>query len=345
MDTLELLPLLHHKRLLLLGGKGGVGKTTLASALAISAANLGRKVLLISTDPAHNLSDVFMTPIGSEATTIHPNLSVLELDPETEVNAYLARTLAQMRQYVGPDQINALTQQLNLSRQAPGAEEAALLERLSTLIDEGLSSHDLIILDTAPTGHTLRLLSLPEMMAAWTEGLLQHNQRAQHLSSVLSHLSPQNKHTHPYDDLATEASNHTETQVFAALAKRQTLFRRTRRLFSDAQRSGFLFVLTPERLPLLETERSALALQAHQIAISGALINRVLPNIAGHNDFWRNQLEQQQQHLIDIANRLGFLKQRQVLWQAQAIQGIPQLTALGLKLLNSVSEISASTAG
>ncbi len=336
MALMRLRPLLCSKRLLLIGGKGGVGKTTLSTALALGTVALGRRVLLISTDPAHSLSDLLLHPIGHEAAHIMPNFSALELDPAIEVDAYLTRTLAQMSRYVHPDQRSILQQQLDLARQAPGAEEAALLERLCTLIQEGLAQYDLIILDTAPTGHTLRLLSLPEIMATWTEGLLGHQQRAQHLNSVISHLSPKSSQPHPqYNDQPSAAAPAIDSQIAQTLAVRQTLFRNSRRLLSDPEQSGFIFALTPERLPILETERAWQTLMAHNIPILGLLINRVLPQHLDSNDFWRGQLLQQRLHLQDITARLGALPQRQIPWQAHPILGLEALAAFGQTLLET----------
>src|SRR5690625_7142374 len=136
---------LAHKRVLLVGGKGGVGKTTMSSALAVYAAQQGRKVLSVSTDPAHSLSDIFARSIGPQEVHVRPNLYVCEIDPEKEVDAYLDRVLNQMRRYAGYDQVHELQRHLRLSRSSPGAQEAALLERISQLLDSGLAHYDLKI--------------------------------------------------------------------------------------------------------------------------------------------------------------------------------------------------------
>ncbi|MCQ9616672.1 ArsA family ATPase [Paenalcaligenes niemegkensis] len=239
---LNISALIQHRRLLLVGGKGGVGKTTVSAALAVHAAERGRNVLLASTDPAHSLSDAFGRTIGSKPTVLAAGLTALEMDPDTEVDAYLDRVLAQMRRYAGPDQINELQRHLGLSRQSPGAQEAALLERLSRLMEESQTDYDLLILDTAPTGHTLRLLSLPEVMAAWTEGLLRHNKRSQHLGSVLSHLTPGRSIDNPISDPKENPLEELDTKGKAlaeTLLQRQRLFHRTRRLLSDSERTAF----------------------------------------------------------------------------------------------------------
>ncbi|MGG4773783.1 ArsA family ATPase [Paenalcaligenes sp. Me52] len=329
--------LLATRRLILLGGKGGVGKTTMSSALAVLAASTGRKVLLVSTDPAHSLSDAFGRSIGDHITMLAPQLWALEIDPDKEADAYLERVLAQMRRYAGPDQINELQRHLQLSRQSPGAQEAALLERLAKVIEDGLQNYDTVILDTAPTGHTLRLLSLPEVMAAWTDGLLRHNKRSQHLSSVLKHLTP----SRSIDSLTGDPNQHhsadlddKDAELLNTLLRRQQLFNRTRRLLHDIEHTAFVFVLTPERLPILETERAVQALMSQDIPVAGLIVNRLLPPMDDSN-FWAHRRQQQEKHMLDLHHRLPTLRRCLVSLQADDIVGLESLQMLGNHLISS----------
>ncbi len=337
--ALDLHALIRQKRLLLVGGKGGVGKTTLSAALAAHAAQHDRRVLLVSTDPAHSLADAFGRSIGNQPVTVAPNLSVLEIDPDTEVDAYLDRVLAQMRRYAGPDQIHELQRHLRLSSQSPGAQEAALLERLARLMHEGLEEYDLLVFDTAPTGHTLRLLSLPEVMAAWTDGLLRHNKRSEHLGSVLSHLTP----SRSVDALTGDPKKHElenlderSQQLAQTLLDRQRLFHQTRHLLADHDRTGFLFVLTPERLPILETHRAVQSLTDSGIPVSGAVVNRVLPPTTD-DDFWAARRERQQKHLDEITQQLGHIPLAYITLQQDDIEGLDALQAFGQQLVRPLS--------
>ncbi len=319
--------LLHTKRLFLVGGKGGVGKTTIAATLAVTAADFDRKVMLISTDPAHNLSDVFNQKIGGKLKKLNTKLSVIEIDPDKEVDAYLDRVMRQMRRYIGADQVTELTRQLNLSRQSPGAQEAAILERISELMVEGLKEYDLLIFDTAPTGHTLRLLTLPELMAAWTEGLLRHNKRAKKLSEVMKHLTPGRSIESPMSDPldhSMEGLDDRGRQIGETLLKRQRLFHRVRHLLSDESLTGFLFALTPERLPILETKRAVASLQFAKIPIEGLIINRVLPRATG-SSFWTARHEHQKKHLQEINDSFRELPQIMVPLLENDIEGIEAL--------------------
>lgn len=333
---LDISQLIHNKRVLMCGGKGGVGKTTLSCAIALKAAQMGRKVLLVSTDPAHSLSDALAIQIGSKEKHVVNNLTVLELDPDTEVDAYLERVLGQMRRYVGPDKVTELERQLQLTRHSPGAQEAALLERLSHLLDEGLERFDLLVFDTAPTGHTLRLLSLPEAMAVWTQGLLQHNKRSQQLGSVLEHLTPSRSIDNPLGDPANnplEGLDERQQKLLSTLLERQRLFQRTRNILSNAEKTAFLFVLTPERLPLMETERAVHSLQHSGIPVAGLLVNRVMPESAADNHFWQSRLQQQAVYLQDINQRMPNLAQQHIALQEQDIQGLAGLEAVAAQLV------------
>lgn len=322
--------LLTNKRVVLIGGKGGVGKTTVSAALAVLAAQHDKKVLLVSTDPAHSLADAFgETKIGDKITRLAPNLDVLELDPDQEVEQHLARVTAQLKRYTRPEMFSEIERQMRLTRQSPGAQEAALLERIAQTIELGLAEYDLVIFDTAPTGHTLRLLSLPEAMAAWTQGLLNANKRSAKLGEVLGHLTPKAGRdiTNPLGDPAEHATDGMDERNKAlteTLLKRQRLLTRTRELLLDHEKTALLFVLTPEKLPILETGRAVTTLLAEKLPLAGLVVNRILPDTAD-GSFLAQRREQEKIHLAQINYEFKNLAKFMIPLQATDIQGMSAL--------------------
>lgn len=324
------------KRLLWVGGKGGVGKTTVAASLAVLAARRERRVLVVSTDPAHSLGDVFDRELNDAPRRLLPNLDAMEIDPDIEVEAHLARVTEQMRRYAAPEMMKELERQMRLTRQSPGTQEAALLERLARLMTDDQLPYDLIIFDTAPTGHTLRLLTLPEAMAAWTDGLLAHNRKSEELGKVLQHLTPKRGRdvATPFDDPQEDAFSDLDERtrdVAQTLLTRRRLFHQARRRIENRDESNFLFVMTPERLPILETVRAVEALEAVNIPVAGTLVNRVIPEDAD-GDFLRARREQEAVYLASIDHAFSHLPRPHLPWLPTDVQGIEILDDLADRL-------------
>ncbi len=331
--------LLTDKRVVLVGGKGGVGKTTTSSALAVLASQRGKKVLLVSTDPAHSLSDAFDRDIGDNITRIAENLDALELDPDREVEQHLARVTAQLKRFTRPDMFAEIERQMRLTRQSPGAQEAAMLERIAKVIEQGLADYDLVIFDTAPTGHTLRLLSLPEAMAAWTQGLLNTNKRAEKLGDVLGHLTP--KAGRDVDNPLADPNEHATTgmdsrnkAITETLLARQRLLQRTREVLTDKSCTALLFVLTPEKLPILETGRAVHSLQQEKLPLAGLVVNRILPDSAD-GEFLAARRNQEKVHLAQIERDFSALPRYKVPLQATDIQGFAALQHMAALLADA----------
>merc|ERR1712195_21790 len=153
----------HDLKFVFVGGKGGVGKTTSSSALAIQL-SYDRKVLLISTDPAHSLSDAFRCQFSNEPTTVPeaPNLDVMEVNPEAGLQDEIAKW-ADMAAQVGFDELTSKVAEFQeWLTGIPGIDEATALSSVIGLIESG--TYDTIVFDTAPTGHTLKLLQLPSII-------------------------------------------------------------------------------------------------------------------------------------------------------------------------------------
>ena len=163
-----LLALAQTKKILFFGGKGGVGKTTVSAATALARAQAGGKVLLVSTDPAHNLGHLFDRAIGSKPVRLAPGLDGLELDPDETVRLHLKEITSSLHKLMPVHLRGEVDKHMALSKDAPGMQEAALMERIAEVVEQGVKDYDLIVFDTAPSGHTARLMALPEMMSAWT---------------------------------------------------------------------------------------------------------------------------------------------------------------------------------
>jgi len=160
-------------------GKGGVGKSTMSCATAVWLANMGYKTLLVTTDPAPNLSDIFSQKIGHHITPIDgiENLHAIEIDPDEASEEYRERIIAPLRDILDEKNIAVIKEQLN----SPCVEEVAAFDKFIEFMDD--PGYDVVIFDTAPTGHTIRLLELP---SGWTETLeTQMEHESQSISKIV----------------------------------------------------------------------------------------------------------------------------------------------------------------
>lgn len=240
-------------KVIFFGGKGGVGKTTLAAATAAGLAETGEQVLLLSTDPAHSLGDLLDAPLGDRPVELAPGLHVRELDPEQARADYLAKVKENIRRFAAPEFLREAERQVELSGQHPGVTESALFEALCRQLDEAEKWHRIIV-DTAPTGHTLHLLTLPESMRAWTDALLA---RQAHLPAG-----------------TTPEGEERWQRARELLEARRALFERSRNLLRDAARAGFVLVINDDRLSVREGARARDTLRKAGVSVPAVIVNR-----------------------------------------------------------------------
>ncbi|ANU09021.1 arsenic transporting ATPase [Planococcus antarcticus DSM 14505] len=251
------------KSIIFVGGKGGVGKSTSAAAIAWRSAKEGNKTLLISTDPAHNVGDIFNQKIGGKTKAIADNLYALEIDPEIETDNYIKTVKANIKGTVHSSMMEEVNRQLDTAKASPGADEAALFDKLIHIILEERQNFDKLVFDTAPTGHTIRLLTLPELMGVWIEGLLEKRRKTNaNYTQLLNDGEPR------------------EDPIYDVLRERQERFSKARDLLLDEQKTGFIFVLNPERLPILETKKALDLLHNYHLHVNTLIVNKVLPEAA-----------------------------------------------------------------
>jgi arsenite-transporting ATPase len=281
-------PLLDH-RVLFFGGKGGVGKTTLAAAYAILSAERGDRTLLVSTDPAHSTGDILGRALGPAPVGVLPGLDAMEIDPEEETERYIRDVKERVREVTSPRLLDEVERQIDVARVSPGAEEAALFDRFARLMDRAGRDYDRVIFDTAPTGHTLRLLSLPELMSVWIEGLVSRRRKMNTLGRMWRNVA----------GAAAGSVGAEKDPVVEVLERRLARFRRAREIVTERGRTAFAFVLIPERLPIEETRKAVTVLDRHAIPVGAVVVNRVLPASADGR-FMERRREREREYLDEI---------------------------------------------
>ena len=326
------------RRILFVGGKGGVGKTTTASALALVAAELGRKVLIVSMDPAHSLGDIFGVRIGNNEVALAEGLWGLEIDPDAEAEQHIRTVKASMKRLVAPKMYREIDRQLDLAQDAPGTVEAAFLERMSELMADAMSRFDLVVFDTAPTGHTIRLLSLPEIMAAWSDGILKHQDRSAKLGQVLKVFNRAQSKEDEFGMIGggKEGDKDDRTkQINEILLARRRKFHRARELLTDVDTTAFVLVINPERLPILESKKALAVLTKFNVPVAAMVVNRLLPDDA-EGEFLRERRLQETQYREEIDREFAALRRVHIPLLPHDVHGIETLRWIGRMLVPTV---------
>ncbi|THE64550.1 ATPase [Salinadaptatus halalkaliphilus] len=271
------------------GGKGGVGKTTVSAAYAYTCAQDGLETLVVSTDPAHSLGDLFGQSFGDEPRSVEgvEHLSAMEIDPEEEVSRHLQDVKRNLSQQVSAAMVNAVDRQIEMAHGTPGAYEAALFDRFVDVMREA-DDFERIVFDTSPTGGTLRLLSLPDYLEGWIDRLMAKRRRS-------------------IDRFEKAAIGNQEPRrvlegdpVLAHLQERKEFFEYAgETLREDA---AFFLVFNPDSLSIRETERAIADLDERELSVRGLVANRLTPEPDPEEDgrgarYLRSRVDTEQERL------------------------------------------------
>lgn len=314
-----LLNALLDQQVVFFGGKGGVGKTTCSAAFALAASRKGQRVLLVSTDPAHSTADVFQVPIGPVERRLQPRLSALEIDAQGEASRYIADVKRDIERMFSPAVIRQAHRQIEMAAASPGLLEVALLDRMIDLIVNRGRAFDTIVLDTAPTGHTLQLLRMPEAITTWIQALVKHRRAMLEID----------RGTEQTPEAAAAAD-----PVLAALERRHSRLAQLRRIMTDRSCTSFVFVTIPERLAIEETARAADQLADTGVDVAGLVVNRVLPD-GLEGEFYRSRKAQEEVYLQEIDRRFARLPRVRVPQLPRDVYGLDSLSVVSDHLVDA----------
>ncbi|MBZ9688567.1 ArsA family ATPase [Clostridium estertheticum] len=306
------------KRIIIFTGKGGTGKTSIAAAHALKASLEGLKTLIVSTDMAHNLSDIFMQDIKNEPTEIQENLWGLEIDPNYEMENYYGSIQAafkKMMVFKDEKQVESFEDIVVF----PGMEELFCLLKIKDLHDKGI--YDLIIVDSAPTGETISLLKFPELMSWYMEKLFPIGKVAMKV------LRPISKIAFKIEMPDKQAMNDIE-KLYILLSELQSLLK-------NREICSIRLVTIPEKMVIEETKRNYMYLNLYNFNVDAIYINRIIPEDID-NSFFDEWKCIQKKYMEEIDSVFLNLPRFKIKWYEVDINGIYGLKRIAKDSLNVI---------
>ncbi len=308
-----------NRRYIEFGGKGGLGKTTFSAATAYWLAQQGYKVLVFSVDPQASLSDIFERDIfGKGAIEICPGLFAQEIDADQRIREYQNQIRQKILDMYGLDEVpKEIEDYIQATAAEPAMEESAIFDAVVDIVVSG--EYDYYIYDLVPLGHALYYLSMASVYDEWIDKITALRQEMQEYSQVAAIL---------------ERKKQTEEDLI--LAELQDIKRRINTssgILTDREKTAFFFVVTPEEMIILDTQKAATLFAKYQVPISGYIVNRVIPpSLAQQNipAYLQNRIEMQDK----------YLKQIDAIFGTQVVAKVPEFERdiTGLEMISRVAD-------
>jgi len=276
------------------GGKGGLGKTTFSAATAFWLASQGKKVLVFSVDPQASLSDIFQQNIfGKGPVKIKENLWAQEIDADSHIKEYQGEIRQKILDMYGFDKVpDEIEQYIQAASAEPAMEESAIFDAVVDIVVEG--NYDYYIYDLVPLGHALYYLSMAKVYDEWINRITKLREEMREYEEMVSRLK-QEKHTE-------------EDKILTELTYIKNRINASSRILTDKEKTAFFFVVVPEAMIILDTQKAATLFASFDVPIAGYVVNRVVPRELLGQDipaYLRNRIEMQDKYLGQIKADLG----------------------------------------
>jgi arsenite-transporting ATPase len=312
------------RRYIMFGGKGGLGKTTLSATCAYWLASQGKRVLLFSVDPQASLSDIFQKDIfGKGPVPIIENLWAQEIDADRRIREYQDEIRQKILDMYGFDRVPEEIDSYIASASAePAMEESAIFDAVVDIIVKG--DYDYYIYDLVPLGHALYYLSMAKIYDAWINKITKLREEMGQYDQVTATLRRQEK---------TE-----EVKILEELRYIKGRINTSSQILTDKRRTAFFFVLVPEQMIILDTQKAAELFARFDVPISGYVVNRVLPQELRQDNipnYLKNRVQMQERYLADIRDSLGKQILAFVPEMERDVTGLPMIERLAVKLFET----------
>ncbi len=308
------------------GGKGGLGKTTFSAATAYYLAKKGFKTLVFSVDPQASLSDIFKRDIfGKGAVEIMPNLYAQEIDADQRIKAYQQEIRQKILDMYGLEQVpEEIENYIQAAAAEPAMEESAIFDAVVDIVVK--QDYDYYIYDLVPLGHALYYLSMASVYDAWIDKIT-------HLREEMAE----------YDQVASVMKRSQETEEDAILRELLDIKQRINKssgILTDKERTAFFFVLVPEEMIILDTQKAATLFAKYDVPLSGYIVNRVIPaDLGGEQipEYLKNRIAMQKGYLTKIDKVFG----------GEVLARVPELErdVTGLPMIERLSKMMFGEAG
>ena len=282
------------RRYIMYGGKGGLGKTTFSAATAYWLAKQGHKVLVFSVDPQASLSDIFERDIfGQGPVEIMPNLYAEEIDADRRIREYQQGIRQRILDMYGFDQVpEEIENYIQAAAAEPAMEESAIFDAVVDIVVGG--EYDYYIYDLVPLGHALYYLSMASVYDEWIDKITKLREEMQEYAQVAA--------------IMKRDEELEEDKILQELLYIKNRINTSSGILTDRERTAFFFVITPEEMIILDTQKAAGMFSRFQVPIAGYIVNRVIPEELAHQnipEYLRNRLEMQRGYLTKIKETFG----------------------------------------